>query len=74
VVRSVRVAYFSCCILWGCSWLFIKVGLRDLPPFLFAGTRMLLASAVLLPFAVRGGLLGHGKRCSARSFLGCPRS
>ena len=40
----------------------IKIGLRDLPPFLFAGSRMVLASAVLLPFAVRAGLRGYGRR------------
>src|SRR5256885_11197385 len=40
----------------------IKIGLRDLPPFLFAGSRMMLASAVLLPFAVRAGLRGYGRR------------
>ena len=34
----------------------IKVGLRDLPPFFFAGARMLLAAAILLPFAWRAGL------------------
>jgi drug/metabolite transporter (DMT)-like permease len=42
--------------------MFIKLGLRDLPPFLFAGTRMLLAAAVLLPFAVRAGLRRYGLR------------
>jgi len=40
----------------------IKLGLRDLPPFLFAGARMLLAAAVLLPFAARAGLRGYGRR------------
>jgi len=40
----------------------IKIGLLDLPPFLFAASRMILASAVLLPFAVRAGLHGHGRR------------
>src|SRR5689334_3783540 len=40
----------------------IKLGLRDLPPFLFAGTRMLLATFVLLPFALRKGLRGYGRR------------
>jgi len=40
----------------------IKLGLRDLPPFLFAGTRMLIAAAVLLPFAARAGLRGYGPR------------
>jgi drug/metabolite transporter (DMT)-like permease len=58
----VRAAYLSCCVLWGSTWMFIKLGLRDLPPLLFAGTRMLLAAAVLLPFAARAGLRGHGRR------------
>jgi drug/metabolite transporter (DMT)-like permease len=41
--------------------MFNKLGLRDLPPLLFAGTRMLLAAAVLLPFAARAGLRGYGR-------------
>ena len=40
----------------------IKLGLRDLPPFLFAGTRMLIAAAVLLPFAAGAGLRSYGPR------------
>jgi drug/metabolite transporter (DMT)-like permease len=59
---KVRAAYLSCCLLWGSTWMFIKLGLRDLPPLLFAGTRMLLAAAVLFPFAARSGLRGHGRR------------
>jgi drug/metabolite transporter (DMT)-like permease len=35
------------CLIWGSTWLFIKLGLRDLPPFTFAGLRFLLASAIL---------------------------
>ncbi len=58
----IRAAYLCCCVLWGSTWMFIKFGLRDLPPLLFAGVRMLLAAAVLLPFAARTGLRGYGKR------------
>src|SRR2546423_1750828 len=61
-VLRTRAAYLACCLLWGSSWMMIKIGLRDLPPFLFAGSRMVLASAVLLPFAVRAGLRGYGRR------------
>src|SRR4051812_5413847 len=61
-VLRVRAAYIACCVLWGSSWMMIKIGLRDLPPFLFAGSRMILASAVLLPFAIRAGLRGYGRR------------
>ncbi len=58
----IRAAYLCCCVLWGSTWMFIKFGLRDLPPLLFAGIRMLLAAAVLLPFAARAGLRGYGRR------------
>jgi len=41
--------------IWGSTWVFIKVGLNQgWPPFLFAGTRNLIASALL--FAVLTGL------------------
>src|SRR5262249_19138024 len=35
--------YVFCCAVWGSTWLVIKVGLRDLPPLLYAGLRMALA-------------------------------
>ena len=58
----IRAAYLCCCLLWGSTWMVIKLGLRDLPPFLFAGTRMLIAAAVLLPFAAGAGLRAYGPR------------
>lgn len=45
-------AYAICCLAWGSTWLVIRIGLQDLPPLLFAGMRMLVAWAVLLPFAL----------------------
>jgi drug/metabolite transporter (DMT)-like permease len=36
------------CLIWGSTWLFIKVGLNDLPPFNFAGVRFVIAAAALL--------------------------
>jgi drug/metabolite transporter (DMT)-like permease len=42
------------CLIWGSTWLAIKIGLRDLPPITFAGVRFIIAAAVLLPLiAVR---------------------
>jgi drug/metabolite transporter (DMT)-like permease len=36
------------CFIWGSTWLFIKLGLQDLPPFTFAGIRFVIAAAILL--------------------------
>jgi len=38
-----RVIWGLLILIWGSTWLFIKVGLDDLPPFTFAGVRFLLA-------------------------------
>src|SRR5262249_30696447 len=35
------------CLIWGSTWVFIKLGLDDWPPFTFAALRFLLASAIL---------------------------
>lgn len=41
-------------LIWGSTWLFIKLGLQDLPPFTFAGLRFVIAALILLVFiAVR---------------------
>jgi drug/metabolite transporter (DMT)-like permease len=37
------------CLVWGTTWIFIKIGLTDLPPITFAAARFLLAVAILLP-------------------------
>lgn len=50
----VLAVYLSIAVMWGSTWLFIRVGLRDLPPLLFAGIRMALAALLLSPLALRG--------------------
>src|SRR5215470_11041123 len=47
--------YSICCLVWGSTWLVIKLGLRDLPAFRFAGWRMAIAWAVLSPLALWKG-------------------
>lgn len=37
------------CVIWGSTWLAIRIGLQGAPPFLAAGLRFALAFAVLLP-------------------------
>ena len=43
------------CLIWGSTWIFIKIGLRDLPPITYAGARFTLAATILwgLIFAQR---------------------
>lgn len=54
----VALVWLVTCLIWGTVWLFIKLGLRDLPPISFAGMRLLIAFTVLLPIiAVRRELL-----------------
>jgi drug/metabolite transporter (DMT)-like permease len=40
--------------LWGSTYDAIRIGVRDMPPLAFAGTRYLIAAAILLPIAARG--------------------
>src|SRR4026207_95615 len=41
------------CGIWGSTWLFIKLGLADLPPLTFAGIRFVIACAILFPLMWR---------------------
>lgn len=49
------VAYLLVCVFWGSTYLAIRVGVAVLPPFLFAGTRFLLAGLLLLAGALASG-------------------
>jgi drug/metabolite transporter (DMT)-like permease len=42
-----RLVWLLLCCIWGSTWLFIKLGLEDLPPFTFAGIRFVIAVAIL---------------------------
>lgn len=41
------IVWLILCLIWGSTWIFIKLGLRDLPPITFAGLRFLFASVIL---------------------------
>ena len=50
-------------LIWGSTWLFIKLGLQDLPPFTFAGIRFVIAASILvLIIAFRGARLPQDRR------------
>jgi drug/metabolite transporter (DMT)-like permease len=51
------------CLIWGSTWMFIKLGLQDLPPFTFAGIRFVIASLILTAVVVlRRRPLPRGRR------------
>ncbi len=50
------IAYLIVCVFWGSTYLAIKVGVGELPPFLFAGLRFFAAGVLLLAIA---RLLGY---------------
>jgi drug/metabolite transporter (DMT)-like permease len=43
------IVWLAVCLIWSTVWLFIKLGLNDIPPFSFAGIRLIIALSVLLP-------------------------
>ena len=51
-----RVVWLILCGIWGSTWLFIKLGLADLPPLAFAGIRFLFASLILVMLILARGL------------------
>jgi drug/metabolite transporter (DMT)-like permease len=53
-------------LVWGSTYLAIKLAVRTLPPLLTAGTRFLLAAAILAGILVA---LGRPLRCSPREAL-----
>jgi len=55
----VPALYALICLIWGSTWVVIKVGLEGVPPFLGAGLRFLLAAAI-----VGAVLLARGRRIS----------
>ena len=51
IVRIQRIlVWLMLCLIWGSTWIFIKVGLRDLPPIAFASSRFILS--VIVVFAI----------------------
>src|SRR5712691_1523512 len=56
-------AFAIVCVVWGTTYLAIRVAVRTIPPFLMTGTRFIVAGALLLAFArLRGETLPRGGR------------
>src|SRR5262245_39098321 len=49
--RSHLLGYLALCVIWGSTWLAIRVVVSDVPPFLAAAVRFLVAAVVLFALA-----------------------
>lgn len=52
--------------LWSTSFVFIKIGLEDIPPLTFAGLRYSIAAGCLLAYAYQRGSLGAMRQIARR--------
>ena len=41
-------AWINVCVIWGTTYLVIRIGVGHMPPMLFAGIRWVIAGAVFL--------------------------
>ena len=57
-------AWITICIVWGTTYLAIKIGVKDLPPMLFAGFRWTIAGLIFLIF-----LKSRGQKLPAKKDL-----
>jgi len=44
------IAYAVVCIVWGSTYLAIRIGVSDLPPALFAGVRFIIAGGLMMAY------------------------
>ncbi len=51
-----RLVWLLLCLIWGSTWLFIKLGLEDLPPLTFAGIRFVIATIILFAWILARGV------------------
>lgn len=57
---QVMIAFATVYLVWGSTYLAIRVGVQSLPPVLFAGVRFLIAGSLMLAYALwRGAKLPH---------------
>jgi drug/metabolite transporter (DMT)-like permease len=52
VTASTLIVWVVTCAIWSTVWLFIKLGVRDVPPVTFAAFRLSVALAVLVPVTI----------------------
>ncbi len=67
----VLLAYIILCLIWGSTWMAIKIGIADAPPFYTAGIRFMLSVLVLSGIALVRGYR-YPRSLKALTSLGYP--
>jgi len=67
-VKAVMQALFVV-FLWATSWVFIKIGIKDIPPITFAGLRYFIAFLCLLIVMFANGIQNEIREISRRSWV-----
>lgn len=71
VRRNAWIAFIAVCVIWGTTYLAIKVALETIPPFLMGGIRYVIAGIVLSAILVaRGEKLPPAKEWGSLAMLG----
>ena len=73
-MSTAYLAWAAVCLIWGTTYLGIKIALETIPPFLMGGMRYGSSGAVLAAWLLargrrlpRAGATGAGWRCSVSS-------
>lgn len=54
--KKVILAYLAVCFFWGSTYLAIRIGVKDMPPMIFASIRFLVAGSIMLIYCKYKGL------------------
>lgn len=74
LARHPHVLFALMCLIWGATWIAMKVGISAVPPILFAGTRFVAAGLILLGWLALAGrprriASGHWGRLAVATVL-----
>lgn len=61
--RKAMIAYLAVCLFWGSTYLAIRIGVKDFPPFTFAGIRFIIAGFIMISYSkLKGNTFLDNKR------------
>src|SRR5712692_9984417 len=69
--RRAYLAWVAVCLIWGTTYLGIRIALETIPPFLMAGSRWIIAGALIIPvLKMRGERLPPASSWGSLAILG----